>query len=198
VRGNSANVDKPSRVLMIGLDGATFDLIRPWVEEGGLPNLGRLMKEGSWAPMRSTFPPMTFPAWNAFMTGMNPAKHAIFDFTERRPDSYEVQFVNARQRKARTLWMRLSEAGKRVAVMGVPCTWPPERVNGVMISGFDAPRADADAMHPAGLHEELLREVGPYRITSNIIRDIDGGRPEAALDSILKTVEVKAATAKYL
>jgi len=183
---------------MIGLDGATFDLIRPWVEEGRLPNLGRLMREGSWAPMRSTHPPMTFPAWNAFMTGMNPAKHGIFDFTERRPNSYEVQFVNARQRKVKTLWMRLSEAGKRVGVVGVPATWPPEPVNGVMISGFDAPRADATAMHPKGLCEELLREVGPYRITSNIARDIDADRPEAALDAILKTVASKGATAKYL
>ena len=52
-----------ARVLIIGLDGATFDLIRPWAAQGKLPHLQNLMEGGTWAPLESTRPPMTSPAW---------------------------------------------------------------------------------------------------------------------------------------
>ena len=69
-----------SRVLVIGIDGGTFDLIRPWAEAGDLPNLARLMAEGVHGPLESTLPPVTSPAWPTFATGKNPGKHSVFDF----------------------------------------------------------------------------------------------------------------------
>ncbi len=191
-----------NRVLIIGLDGATFDLITPWVKEGRLPNIAKFMEEGSYGPLKSTFPPMTFPAWNSFMTGKNPGKHGIYDFTERIPNTYSIQFINARWRQAKSMWMLLSETGKRVCVLSVPVTYPPEKINGVMISGFDAPgvgaRADVSSMHPPELYNELLGNVGEYIIASNIIKEIDNNMPERALDVIFNTLNRKAASAKYL
>src|SRR5467141_3249997 len=99
------------RVCIIGWDGATFDLIRPWIAEGKLPTLARLMADGASGPLRSTMPPMTFPAWSSFLTGKNPGKHGIFDFTRLRPGSYELEFVNGSQRRAASFWRLLSEAG---------------------------------------------------------------------------------------
>ena len=61
-----------SRVFIIGWDGATFDLIKPWVAEGKLPNIARLLENGSHGELRSTLPPMTFPAWSSFLTGKDP------------------------------------------------------------------------------------------------------------------------------
>ncbi len=73
------------RVFIIGLDGGTFDLIRPFAEQGQLPTLKKLMDEGAWAPLESTGPPVTASAWTSFMTGKNPGAHGLFDFMQRRP-----------------------------------------------------------------------------------------------------------------
>src|SRR6266540_2609955 len=100
------------RVVIIGLDGATFDLIRPWAAEGKLPRLAQLLAEGSAGNLRSTTPPMSPPAWSSFMTGKNPGKHGIFDFTERKLGTYEIQFVSSRHRKSETIWKIMSDADK--------------------------------------------------------------------------------------
>lgn len=126
------------RVWVIGLDGATFDLIAPWVEEGKLPTFARLMREGAWGEVRSTIPPITGPAWISFMTGTNPGKHGVFDFTYRRPGTYDFPPVTGENRRQPSLWRILSEAGKRVLVLNVPMTFPAEPVNGLLVSGMPA------------------------------------------------------------
>lgn len=146
------------QILLIGLDGATWDLILPWVAEGRLPNLGALLREGSWGTLLSTVPPATFPAWSSFLTGLNPGRHGIFDFTRRKFGTYEVEFVNSTYRRGRSLFRIASEAGKRVGVIGVPATYPPEKVNGFLISGFDAPVAtgiDPSFVYPRELFSEI-------------------------------------------
>src|SRR5262249_25889092 len=102
------------RVFILGWDGATFDLIRPWVAQGKLPTIARLMERGVHGPLRSTLPPMTFPAWTSFMTGKNQGKHGIFDFMRRQPGKYDLEFVNGGQRHGPTFWEILSAAGKTV------------------------------------------------------------------------------------
>src|SRR5208337_4823443 len=97
-------------------------LIDPWIAARRVPHLGRLRRQGLWGPLASTVPPTTFPSWSTFMTGVNPGKHGIFDFTRRQLGSYGVQFVNASFRKAPTIWKLLSDAGRRVGVLGVPGT----------------------------------------------------------------------------
>ena len=82
-----------TKVLIIGMDGATFDLIKPWAAEGKLPNLRGLLGQASHGPLASTVPPMTFPSWATFMTGKNPGKHGIFDFTERISGSFDLQLI---------------------------------------------------------------------------------------------------------
>jgi predicted AlkP superfamily phosphohydrolase/phosphomutase len=194
-----------SKVFIIGWDGATFDLIRPWVEQGELPNLAGIMAEGVHGPLRSTMPPWTFPAWSSFMTGKNPGKHGIYDFTRPRPGTYELEFVNGGQRRGETFWRVLSRAGRRVISISVPCTFPPEPVNGVMISGFDAPglggrgtHVDARGMHPRELYDELDRQGIRHPIGAFVVNDINRGRPDLAVEHVLETIRAKSATAKYL
>lgn len=141
-------------LLIVGLDGATWDLLDPWLAAGRLPVLGRLRAHGAWGPLAATTPPATMPSWTTFMTGVNPGKHGIFDFTQLVPGTYDVRFVNATFRKAPSVWARLSGAGRRVCVLGLPGTYPPESVNGCMVSGFDTPvttRADASFVYPPSL-----------------------------------------------
>jgi predicted AlkP superfamily phosphohydrolase/phosphomutase len=191
-----------NKVIIIGWDGATFDIIRPMVAEGKLPNVARLMRAGAQGELRSTMPPMTFPAWSSFMTGKNPGKHGIFDFTEHKPGTYEVQFVNAKRRAGKTLWQILSDAGKRVCVMGVPVTFPPDPINGVMICGFESPGAggavDENAVYPPELLAELNQKLGGYRASAQIKKDVEQNNLGVALNKILDTIESKARTALYL
>lgn len=78
-QASSKRAEGPNKVLVLGLDGATFDLIKPWAAAGYLPTLKRLMEEGAHGSLRSTTPPMTGQAWTSFATGVNPGKHRLYD-----------------------------------------------------------------------------------------------------------------------
>ena len=198
-----------SRVLMLGLDGATFDLIEPWVSDvdsscasgPSLPNLARLMDAGAWGALRSTVPHATFPAWTSLMTGVNPGKHGIFDFTRRIPGTYRVEFINSTCRQQPSVWRLLSLAGRRVAVIGMPATYPPEALNGVCISGFDSPVAtgiDRSFVYPPQLYDEIRQAVGPYEITDFQEIDISPAWHETALRKMLHALRRRTEIAAYL
>lgn len=147
-----------SRVLVIGLDAATFDLIEPWMAEGLLPNFHRLVTEGAWGRLESTIPPVTAVAWNAFATGKNAGKHGVFDFVRRQAGGYRIRVVDGRSRKAMPFWRLLDRNGLRAGVINVPMTYPPDQLeHGFLVSGFDAPGLDSDFAHPPHL-KELLRQ----------------------------------------
>ena len=188
-------------IAIVGLDGATWDLARPLMDAGEMPTLRRLVAAGASGVLRSTTPPVTFPAWSSFMTGVNPGKHGIFDFTRRVPGTYELAFVTSRDRRVPTIWRLLSDAGRRVAVLGVPTTYPPEAVNGVMVGGFDSPVTtgiDGSFVHPRAFYDEMLAAVGPYTITDFQELHIGPGWYDAALPKILAAVERKRDLARWV
>lgn len=189
------------RLLIIGLDGATFDIIDPLREKGHLPALGYLLENGAWNRLYSTTPPATFPAWTTFMTGKNPGKHGIFDFTERIAGTYKLRFLNATFRRAKSIWQILSESGLRVGVMGVPATYPPEKINGFMISGFDSPVAgniDPSFVKPAQLYDEIKTAFSDFRISDLLENFMDESWYPGAREKILSSLESKARAAMYL
>jgi len=189
------------RLLIIGLDGATWDIIAPLAARGRLPAFSHLMKNGTGAPLYSTLPPATFPAWTTFFTGKNPGKHGIFDFTEKVPGTYRVRFVNASFRKVESFWQLLSSAGLRVGVMGVPATYPPEDINGFMISGFDSPVArsiDSSFVSPRGLYRDIKQHCGGYAISDVLENVMDAGWYEDAAEKISSGLAKRAETALYL
>jgi predicted AlkP superfamily phosphohydrolase/phosphomutase len=152
------------RVLIFGLDGATFDLMLPWIKEGRLPTLGRLVGDGAWSRLQSTIPPITPCAWSSFMTGKNPGKHGLFYFAEPIPGSYKLRFTNASFRHSETLWGYLSRMERHVGVINVPMTYPPEKVNGYLISGMDTPSEHSSFTYPADLRERLRADAVDYRL----------------------------------
>lgn len=164
-------MSKP-RVLVIGLDGATWDLVRPWVAAGYLPNMARLVGAGSGGPLMSTIPPVSPTAWSSFMTGKNPGKHGVYDFTVRDFRGYGMRV--AQRPSEPTLWGLLSAQGRCVCVVNVPQTYPPEQVNGYMISGLGTPSGRVFT-HPAELSQVLRREN--YRITVDAAVGRDGTVP---------------------
>jgi predicted AlkP superfamily phosphohydrolase/phosphomutase len=154
-----------TKLLIIGLDGATFDLIKPWAAEGKLPTLAKLMQDGVTGDLESTLPPVTSPAWPTFMTGKNPGKHGVFDFIRPRAGSFDM--VNASQIHGKLLWEILSEAGYSVGVLNVPITYPPRKVNGYMVPGLLSPD-QGKTVFPADLLKPYEAELGKYRLTPNV------------------------------
>jgi predicted AlkP superfamily phosphohydrolase/phosphomutase len=153
------------RLLVIGLDAGTLDLVRPWAEAGLLPNLECLIKEGVSGTLQSTIPTISPAAWISMITGKNPGRHGIYDFVQRRPGSYHLHYVQPDLPRLGTVFGRLSQYGRRVGVMGVPVTYPPEPVNGFMISGPWAPDNER-CVYPTGMFP-FLKERG-YEINNSV------------------------------
>jgi predicted AlkP superfamily phosphohydrolase/phosphomutase len=158
-----------AKVLVIGLDGATLDLILPWVAEGRLPALGRLMGTGAWCELKSQLPPSSVPNWPSFATGKNPGKHGVIWWTHAASDVSRPSLVDRRAIKGLTLWDIAGRGGKRVAVINVPVTYPPQHVNGVMVTGLLTPASAHNVTYPADLKAELDAQVGGYRVTHSAI-----------------------------
>ena len=166
------------RVLIVGLDGATLDLVQPWVRQGHLPVLADLMQRGSYGPLRSVYPVLSSAAWSSFMTGLNPGKHGIYDFVIRDPKTYQLRPVSRSQMHGRSLWRMLSDHGLKVCVLNVPMTYPPEPVNGRLVSGLGTPDFQIFT-YPEQLGEELLRSG--YRVNRRVFGQ-EEGEQEAFLD----------------
>src|SRR5437867_3447873 len=151
-----------NRVVVIGIDGGTFDLLGPWIKEKDLPNLRALLEKGASGELESTVPPDTAPAWSSFMTGKNPGKHGVFDFVTQEKLGYGIRVIDARFRRGKAIWDIISEAGGRVVVLNVPTTYPPHPVQGVLGGDFLTPGGGKDLFYPPGILEEIESRFGKY------------------------------------
>jgi predicted AlkP superfamily phosphohydrolase/phosphomutase len=185
------------RVLVIGLDGVTFDLLGPWMKAGELPNLNRLVQEGAWGTLRTTLPPISSSSWSSFVTGVNPGKHGLVDFVYPGADSYKVAMINAASRRTRALWNWLNDAGYQVGLLGIPTTYPPEPVDGFMISGFLSPGPDSEWAYPPPLKQELVAKFGEFLLSPNE-RYRSTPRLDRFLDDLTASVENRTRAALYL
>ncbi len=161
------------RVLILGVDGGTLDLIDPWAAAGHLPHLSALMAGGTSGRLISTLQPVTSTAWATFMTGVNAGKHGLYDFVRRLPDSYTLRVTSSIDIRARTLFEMAGDHGKRVLSINVPYTSPPRSVNGVMVAGPFAPSLDASQVYPPEAFDSVRRICPDYFILPDF-------RPEAS------------------
>jgi predicted AlkP superfamily phosphohydrolase/phosphomutase len=152
-----------ARILVIGIDGATSDLLMPWIEDGLLPTLRKLVSEGAVGTLKSTIPPYTPLAWSSIYTGRNPGKHGIFDFMKRAANTYQMVPTNASFRKGRDVWQIVSESKKKVLVVNAPFSYPPRPVNGCMITGMMTPPGN-QLTYPDSLKDELHKKCGKYKV----------------------------------
>ncbi|MBE9506504.1 MAG: alkaline phosphatase family protein [Chloroflexi bacterium] len=188
-----------SRLLVIGWDGATFDLVEPWIAAGELPNLARLMRDGVHGRLRSVPNMNSGPAWTSVSTGLNPGKHGIYGLTDFAAGSYRVRPLNGSDRHGKVIWRQLSEGGRQVVVMNLPITYPAEPVNGVLVAGGDAPSSRSPQFtHPEGLIDEINAEAGEYILAARLDGLIRAGRKAAALDRLHRMIEGRTRAALYL
>ncbi len=124
-------------VIVIGLDGATWDLLQPWIDAGDLPTLAQVQHSWAWGKLRSSSPYLSPSAWTTAVTGVNPGKHAIFDFQRRLPGQKAVVNETAASRRAQPVWNVLKTAGMRSLLLNIPMTDPPDDMgDGMCIAGF--------------------------------------------------------------
>ncbi len=176
----------PMKLAVVGLDGASFELLDPWIEEGILPNMKRVKEEGVWADQESVLPPVTSPNWKAYATGKNPGKLGIFWWENIDFEKQKVYYPTERKFQHKEIWDYLEDNGYRVGVMGMPTTYPPHEVNGFLISsGPDA--ADEDFTYPEELEERLQREYGFKVRPDKFIRS----HPDEAAEEINEIIEAE-------
>lgn len=149
-----------ANVLVVGFDGATFDIIRPLIKQGRLPTLESMLADGAHGQLESTTPPATPAAWTTFFTGKNPGKHGIYDFQRLDPATYEMTSMRTEEHSEKTIWDLLGENGHRCIVLDVPFTYPPRPLNGLMITGYGTPRTpDSTFTYPADLAERVPQSL---------------------------------------
>ncbi|MBI4286098.1 MAG: alkaline phosphatase family protein [Chloroflexi bacterium] len=145
----------PRKVLVIGLDGATWDVILKYVEAGHLPAFDRLLRGGTWGSLRSTIPASTPSGWMSMVTGVNPGKHNIYGFFSF-DNPKRVAVTNHKTLKARAIWDYLGAGGLNVGMVNIPLTYPPVPVNGFMVSGMGTPGEKSTFAYPTALGAELI------------------------------------------
>lgn len=188
-----------ARVLMIGLDSATLDLIDPLVKAGELPNFERLMREGAWGQLESVPNMNSAPAWSSIVTGKNPGKHGVFWFVEDDPQRYTFQYINASFRTAEPIWCHLSRANRQVGVMNVPISYPAEHVRGFLIAGLDAPSTHAAGFcHPPDLVARLRRKLGEYVTEPGVPSLMKAGKTDEAVRMLRWTITQRLGYARHL
>jgi len=151
-----------SKFLLLGLDGATFEMLDPMLETGRLPVLERLLRDGASGTLESTLPPYTCPAWPTMYTGRNPGAHGVFSFRIIPPDSVEGRAATLADVQGVRIWNLLNQAGVRTGIFNVPVTYPAEALDGFMVSGFVTPPNAPQAVEPENKQDAFYAAVPGY------------------------------------
>jgi predicted AlkP superfamily phosphohydrolase/phosphomutase len=186
--------------LVIGLDGVDLGIVEA-LGPARLPQLHEVMGRGAFAALRSVQPPATLPNWTTFLTGLDPGRHGVFDFTTRQ--GYRVRFTGGTAREAPTLFQRLDALGLKCACLSFPGTWPPEKLeHGIFVSGWDAPvafEADRSFMWPPSLYDETVAKFGTP--TFDDVDEFHADEPgwiDALPNALARRVERKTRWAQWL
>ncbi len=154
----------PRRALLVGLDAADLDVLRPLLARGDMPHLAELRAQGASGVLHSTVPPVSAPAWASFLTGCHPGRHGLYSFVVER-EGGATQLATLADVRAPKLWDYVAAQGARSLVVNVPVTWPPPPVAGALVTGMLTPESRAVAWtHPPELQAEIERVVPGYRI----------------------------------
>ncbi len=139
------------KLIVLGMDGATFDNLNILIKKGIMPNLSKCVENGVSGTMASTFPPLTGPAWVSMATGKNPGKTGITDFINVSREITKTFTVSSKDyRENGAFWDELNFKGLKTYLIGYPMLFPYYDINGVMIGGWGIPNEEEIA-HPKSL-----------------------------------------------
>jgi predicted AlkP superfamily phosphohydrolase/phosphomutase len=188
------------RTIIIGLDGATFDLIKPMIQGGYLPTFAKLIAEGTHGPLLAWPNMNSAAAWTSMVTGYNPGEHGVYDFGDAPPQRGQTWHpTTAKDRQKDPFWRLLSAAGQQVGVINMPITYPVDRINGFMLAGMDTPNLHSPGFaHPPDLPDELRRQGIDYIIDVPKLGELTRRNPLRAIEEVRRMVEARARTMFHL
>jgi len=188
------------KILVIGLDAATMDLIEPWAAAGHLPTLAGLMKEGASTRLLSTPNMHSASAWTSILTGLNPGRHGLFVFSDRDFATGKQVFFKGGDRTGDLISSHLARHGLTSGFLNLPMTYPAQsEAGGFTVSGLDAPALNERAFSPPELRRELLDRFPEYHFTPQGLGDLmRAGKRDQAIAAWMKLIENQTACAEYL
>jgi predicted AlkP superfamily phosphohydrolase/phosphomutase len=187
---------RSSKALVVGLDCAAPEWVfGRWLDQ--LPTLRSLTERGAYGVLRSCDPPMTVPAWSVMTSSRSAGALGVYGFRNRRDHTYDsLVFADSRAVRVPRIWDLLSARGRPVIVLGVPQTYPPSRVNGVMVSCFLTPDVGRNQYtYPARLREEVEQVVGHYLVD---VGDFRTEEKDRVLEQIEEMTEKRFRLAEHL
>lgn len=147
------------RVFVFGIDGAPPEMVfDKWLDY--LPNIKKLMENGTYAKLNSTIPPSTIIAWNSMMSGKDASEIGVYSYT-RKDDKGISRIVNSNDVKCKLMWDILGEKNKRSIVLYVPLSFPVKPINGIMVSDFLTPSVDSNCAYPERIKDKLKAMQNP-------------------------------------
>ena len=168
------------RLIIIGIDGATWAVMRPLMDAGELPVLADLCRRGRHGVLESTMPPVTPCAWTSMTTGVNPGKHGVYDFVQLDLARQRAYLTSANDRRCETVWEILAREGVSVGLVNVPWTYPPLALEGgFCLSGFGAPDFGPHTAIPSELFEVATKQANPWELETVSIAADDPQRAAA-------------------
>src|SRR6185436_11550833 len=188
------------KILVIGLDAATMDLIEPWAAAGHLPVLERLMDGGTSSRLLSTPNMHSASAWTSILTGLNPGRHGLFVFSDRDFATGKQVFFKGGDRAGELITSHLAHHGRTSGLLNVPMTYPARcEAGGFVISGLDAPALNEQAFSPREIRGDLFNRFPNYRFSPQSLGDLmRDGRLDDAIAAWLELIETQTAAAEYL
>lgn len=191
-----------TRTIVVGLDGAGWRLIEPWIEEGILPNIRDLRSTGTWATSRSCLPPVTFPNWKCYSSGKNPGKFGVFWWERIDLKNGSIPLMSGRDYRTAELWDYLNEGGFSTGIVNMPSMYPPRDINGFIVSGGpDAVEGEYRSLssgytYPRSLERKLKKEFD-YRVHPEPLLSSNTETGDE-VDAILDLLDKRFRVAEYL
>ncbi|ADC66050.1 type I phosphodiesterase/nucleotide pyrophosphatase [Ferroglobus placidus DSM 10642] len=158
------------RIVVVGIDGGSWNILKPMCDRNELKGLKKIIENGSWGFLESTLPPLTAPAWVSFYTGKNPGKHGIFDFVKL--ENGKMKLNRSKDVKGKAIYEVLSNYGIRSVIIALPLSFPPKiDFNGIMISDFLYPQKE---VYPKGSIDLSNYSVysDPNKSGEELIKDV--------------------------
>jgi len=188
---------RKDKLFIMGLDGGTWDVLKPLMEEGKLPHISGLAERGIAGILKSTVTPETASAWTTFQTGVNSGKHGIFDFFQYLPGEYNPLVISSQMIPCETIWQILSRHGRKVIVVNVPITYPAYKINGLMVTCLLTPSVKSHFTYPPELAEEILEIERDYTIVTT--QEVFNRLPlEEFVDTLISTEEKRTRVMLHL
>jgi predicted AlkP superfamily phosphohydrolase/phosphomutase len=189
------------KVLIIGLDGVSWNVLNPMIENGYMPFLQDFIRKGESGILKSTEPPITPTAWTSFQTGLPPEVHKIMGFRNfyMKDGKLQSKILSSSSVSVKRIWDILSENNRRICLLNLPLTYPPFPLNGILVSGYPLPYADCIFTYPEDFKDELLRIIPDFQVMQIGIGDRQKGMIiENIINWWTNTVFQKADLALYL